>query len=317
MAIDNLTLFYAAVALAVLLAVEGIYLFFFRTRKSGNLEVNRRLRLQSKNPDGRDVLEELRKEVRGGAGIGGYLDKKIAAAGKSYSVSRLLVIMSMVGFMFFLFLAVVLPVPPLFALIIGALSGVGFPLLSLNIKAKARVRKFSEQLPDALDTMARSLRAGHPFTAAMNLASEDLADPMGTELGIVVDEMTYGLELNTALENLRTRVRLQDLDYMVVAITIQHETGGNLAEVLANLSRVIRDRFRMFQKIRALSAEGRLSAWVISVLPFFVGLVIHLINPSYFGAYLGDPTFHKLLLGGLFGIMLGAFTMFRMVNFRF
>jgi tight adherence protein B len=317
MAIDSLTLFYAAVFLAGLLGIEGIYLFFFRTRKSGNLEVNRRMRLQQKNPDGREVLEELRKEVRGGGGIGGYLDKRIAAAGKSYSVSRLLVIMSMVGFAFFLFLAFILPVPPLFSLIIGALSGVGFPLLSLHMKAKGRIRKFSEQLPDALDTMARSLRAGHPFTAAMNLASEDLADPMGTELGIVVDEMTYGLELNTALENLRTRVRLQDLDYMVVAITIQHETGGNLAEVLANLSRVIRDRFRMFQKIRALSAEGRLSAWVISILPFFVGIVIHLINPSYFGQYMGDPTFHKLLLGGLFGIMLGSFTMFRMVNFRF
>ena len=317
MALDGITLFYGAVFLAGLLAVEGIYLFFFRTRRSGNLEVNRRLRLQSKNPDGREVLEELRKETRGGAGIGGFLDKKIAQAGKSYSVSKLLVSMSMVGFMFFLFLAIVLPVPPLYSLIIGAISGVGLPMLFLRMKAKERVKKFSGQLPDALDTMARSLRAGHPFTAAMNLASTDLADPMGTELGIVVDEMTYGLELNTALENLRTRVQLQDLDYMVVAITIQHETGGNLAEVLANLSRVIRDRFRMFQKIRALSAEGRLSAWVISILPFFVALVIHVINPSYFGAYLSDPTLHKLILAGLFGIMLGAFTMFKMVNFRF
>ena len=317
MNIDNLTLFYFAVGLAVLLAVEGIYLFFFRTRKSGNLEVNRRMRLHSKNPDGREVLEELRKEVRGGEGIGGYLDNKIAQAGKSYSVSKLLVAMSMVGFMIFLFLAIVLPVPPLFSLIVGALSGVGLPMLYLRMKAKERVNKFSSQLPDALDTMARSLRAGHPFTAAMNLASTDLADPMGTELGIVVDEMTYGLDLNVALENLRSRVQLQDLDYMVVAITIQHETGGNLAEVLANLSRVIRDRFRMFQKIKALSAEGRLSAWVISVLPFFVAIVIHVINPSYFGQYLNDPTFHKLILGGLFGIMLGAFTMFKMVNFRF
>lgn len=317
MAIDNLTLFYAAVFLAGLLAVEGVYLFFFRSRRSGNLEVNRRLRLQSKNADGLEVLNELRKEVRDGGGIGGYLDRKIAQAGKSYSVSKFLVAMSMVGFMFFLFLAIVLPVPPLFSLIIGALSGVGLPLLFLRMKAKERISKFSAQLPDALDTMARSLRAGHPFTAALNLASSDLADPMGTELGIVVDEMTYGLDLHVAMENLRTRVQLQDLDYMVVAITIQHETGGNLAEVLANLSRVIRDRFRMFQKIRALSAEGRLSAWVISVLPFFVAAVIHVINPGYFGAYLNDPTFHKLILGGLFGIMLGAFTMFKMVNFRF
>ncbi|MCZ6587190.1 MAG: type II secretion system F family protein [Alphaproteobacteria bacterium] len=317
MQLDNLTLFYGAVFLAGLLAVEGIYIFFFRTRKTGNLEVNRRLRLQSKNPDGREVLDELRKETRGGAGIGGYLDGKIAQAGKNYSVSRLLVVMSMVGFMMFLFLVIVLPLPPLVGLSIGAVSGLGLPMLYLRMKSKERVNKFSAQLPDALDTMARSLRAGHPFTAAMNLASSDLPDPMGTELGIVTDEMTYGLPLSTALENLRTRVRLQDLDYMVVAITIQHETGGNLAEVLANLSRVIRDRFRMFQKIKALSAEGRLSAWVISVLPFFVAGIIHVINPSYFGAYLNDPVFHKLIAAGLFGIMLGAFTMFKMVNFRF
>lgn len=317
MAIDTLTLFYGAVFLAGLLAVEGIYLFFFRTRRAGNLEVNRRLRMQARIADGREVLGALRKEVRGGAGILGQLDSLIAQAGKGFSVSRLLMVMSMVGFVMFLFLTVVLPVPPLYALIFGGMIGCGMPVLYLRMKAKQRVNKFSEQLPDALDTMARSLRAGHPFTSAMTLAASDLADPMGTELGIVVDEMTYGLDLNTALENLRKRVHLQDLDYMVVAITIQHETGGNLAEVLANLSRVIRDRFRMFQKIKALSAEGRLSAWVISILPFFVGLMIHLINPNYFGQYLSDPTFHKLMLAGLFGIILGAITMFKMVNFRF
>jgi tight adherence protein B len=318
MPIDSLTLFYGAVFLAGLLAVEGIYFFFFRSRRSGNLEVNRRLRMQSKNPDGREVLDELRKETRGtGGGISGFLEGKIARAGKSYSVSRLLVAMSMVGFLMFLVFTVVLPIPPIFGLILGALSGAGLPMLFLGMKAKERVNKFSEQLPDALDTMARSLRAGHPFTSAMTLASQDLADPMGSEIGIVVDEMTYGLDLNTALDNLRKRVQLQDLDYMVVAITIQHETGGNLAEVLANLSRVIRDRFRMFQKIKALSAEGRLSAWVISVLPFFVAMVVHVINPGYFGPYLGDATFIKMMIGGLFGIMLGAFTMFKMVNFRF
>ena len=317
MPIDTFTLFLAAVFLAGLLAVEGIYFFFFRTRRSGNLEVNRRLRMQAKNPDGREVLEELRKQTRTGTGIFGKLENMIAQAGKSYSVSRLLVIMSMVGFVIFLFLTVVLPVPPLFSLIFGAIAGVGFPILFLRMKARERVNKFSEQLPDALDTMARSLRAGHPFTSAMTLAASDLADPMGTELGIVVDEMTYGLDLNTALENLRKRVHLQDLDYMVVAITIQHETGGNLAEVLANLSRVIRDRFRMFQKIKALSAEGRLSAWIISILPFFVALAIHIINPRYFGQYMNDSTFHMLMIAGLLGIILGAITMFRMVNFRF
>lgn len=317
MPIDNLTLFYGAVFLAGLLAVEGIYFFFFRSRRSGNLEINRRLRMQARNEDGREVLDELRKEARGGKGLAGFIDSRIARAGKNYSVSSLVVAMCMVGFLMFLLFTIVLPIPPLPALIFGALAGAGLPMFYLRMKAKERTNKFSQQLPDALDTMARSLRAGHPFTSAMNLASQDLVDPMRTELGIVVDEMTYGLDLNAALESLRNRVHLQDLDYMVVAITIQHETGGNLAEVLANLSKVIRDRFRMFQKIKALSAEGRLSAWVISILPFFVAGIVHVINPTYFGQYLNDATFHKMIAAGLFGIMLGSITMFKMVNFRF
>lgn len=112
MPIDNLTLFYGAVFIAGLLAVEGIYFFFFRSRRSGNLEVNRRLRLHSKNPDGREVLDELRKEARGGAGIAGFLDSRIARAGKNYSVSRLVVAMCMVGFMMFLVFTIILPIPP-------------------------------------------------------------------------------------------------------------------------------------------------------------------------------------------------------------
>lgn len=317
LAIDSLTLFYAAVFLAGLMAVGGLYTFFFRQRGVGPAQVNRRLRMQARNPDGRQVLETLRKDTRGGSGLIGTLDGMIGRAGASYSVSRLFVIMSLVGFMFFVLSTVLLPLASWASLILGALFGIAVPLLYLRMKAKARVNKFSEQLPDALDTMARSLRAGHPFSSAMALASSDLADPMGTEMGIVVDEMTYGLDLGAALENLRSRVRLQDLDYMVVAITIQHETGGNLAEVLSNLSRVIRDRFRMFHKIKALSAEGRLSAWLISLLPFFVAFVIHAINPSYFGQYLQDPAFHKLMLAGLIGIIVGAYAMFKMVNFRF
>jgi tight adherence protein B len=315
MVLDNLMLVYIAVFLAGLLLVEGLY-YMMRSGGEGARAVNRRLRMQQRTEDGREVLSALRKEQRDLKGPFGYFNRLLMQSGTTAPLSRLFVWMIVAGFVTFVLMAAASPFPTLMSLVIGILAGAGLPVLWLQMKIRKRAQRFAEQLPDALDTIARSLRAGHPFSSALTLASSDMSDPIGTELGIVVDEMTYGLDLHTALDNLRGRVRLPDLDYMVVAITIQHETGGNLAEVLGNLSRVMRDRFRMFLKVRALSAEGRLSAWIISVLPFIVAFFIHLMNPSYFGKYMDVPLFQYLMLGGFTGILLGAFTMFRMVRFR-
>ena len=130
----------------------------------------------------------------------------------------------------------------------SVLFGIIAPIMHLKTMRANRVKKFSEQLPDALDIMVRSLQAGHPISAAMSLVSKEMSDPIGTEFGIAVDEMTYGLDMRDALESMGRRMEVQDFQYVVVSINIQHETGGNLAEVLRNLSTVIRDRFRMFKK---------------------------------------------------------------------
>ena len=195
---------------------------------------------------------------------------------------------------------------------------VGFlvPIVYLMSRKATRLRKFSEQLPDALDIMVRSLQAGHPISAAISLVCKEMEDPIGTEFGIAVDEMTYGLAIHEALENMGRRIEVQDFQYVVVSMNIQNETGGNLAEVLRNLSTVIRDRFRMFKKVRALSSEGRLSAVVLSFLPFAVGALIFVGNPGFYLSVIDDPLFLPIM-GGALGLMLdGIFIMYRMVNFR-
>ena len=196
------------------------------------------------------------------------------------------------------------------------LAGVLAPIVYLNWLRTKRIKDFGEQLPDALDIMVRSLQAGHPISAAVSLVSKEMNDPIGTEFGIAVDEMTYGLDMREALYNMGRRIEIQDFQYVVVSINIQHETGGNLAEVLRNLSMVIRDRFRMFKKIRALSSEGRLSAVVLSFLPFAVGAIIFTGNPGFYLNVADDPLFLPMM-GAALGLMLaGIFIMYRMVNFR-
>ena len=150
----------------------------------------------------------------------------------------------------------------------------------------------------------------------MNLVTREMPDPIGTEFGIAVDEMTYGLDLRDALENLGDRVDVKDFQYVVVSISIQHDTGGNLAEVLSGLSKVIRDRFKLFRKIKALSGEGRMSAIVLSLLPFVTFAVIFSISPRFYTRVFPDPLFLPIAGGGFAMMLVGIFIMYRMVNFR-
>src|SRR3954452_4496364 len=142
-----------------------------------------------------------------------------------------------------------------------AAVGVGFAVVI--VCRKRRIRKFSEQLPEVIETIVRSLRAGHPFIVALGLVARELPDPAGSEIGMTTDEIAYGREISTALENLYDRVGHEDLRFFATAVTIQSQTGGNLAEILTRLSRLLRERFRMRRKVRSLSAEGRMSALVL------------------------------------------------------
>lgn len=160
--------------------------------------------------------------------------------------------------------------------------GTAIPIMALNFKANRTRKKIQDQFPVALDVFVRGLRAGHPIAAALDLLTVEMPDPVGSQFGLVVDEVTYGAELRDALQNMAERWDLDDMRMFVVSLSVQSETGGNLAEILENLSRVIRERQSMFLKVRALSSEGRMTAVILTVLPIFTFTLLFIANPRFF-----------------------------------
>lgn len=317
---DPLYLAYAGILIATLFLVEGLYFLYVDLKGGDRKAANRRMRLLASGLEGDEVYQHLRRQ-RGEVGLAAmlrldWLGGLLRNAGAPISTMRMLVIMLAATAISTAIMAGIGSASLAKGLLLGFALGMGLPILTLAYIGRRRIRKFTEQLPDALDMMVRSLRAGHPVSASMGLIAREMPDPIGSDFGLVFDETTYGLELSEALENLSRRYQITDLRFMVVAIKVQLGTGGNLAEILGALSRVIRDRQRMDLKIKALSAEGRFSAYVLSILPFLVMGGMLLINPGYFAEAAPEPAF-KLLLGiALSGIITGIVIMYRMVNFR-
>ncbi len=198
----------------------------------------------------------------------------------------------------------------------GALAaGVGLPVLVLRSMRKSRQRKFEEQLPDALDVLVRGLRAGHSIPVAISTVGHQMPQPLGNEFAITGSELTYGLDLETALTNLRTRVGQADLTLFVLAVSIQSRMGGNLAEILSNLASIIRQRFKLRRKAKALSAEGRYSAIFLTLMPIVLFGVLWLIAPSYYGDVWNEWFIKPALGAALVWMLIGNFVMSRMVKF--
>ncbi|HJU77898.1 MAG TPA: type II secretion system F family protein [Sphingomicrobium sp.] len=174
-----------------------------------------------------------------------------------------------------------------FAVVLGAV----IPLLVLNYRATKTRKHMQEQFPVALDVFVRGLRAGHPIAAALDLLTVEMPDPIGSQFGLVVDEVTYGAELRDALQSMAERWDLDDMRMFVVSLSVQNETGGNLAEILENLSKVIRERQSMMMKVRALSSEGRMTATILTLLPVVTFTVLFLLNPKFFLDVANDPVF--------------------------
>jgi len=202
------------------------------------------------------------------------------------------------------------------AAVAGLLGGPGLLVFFLISMRNRRHRKLQDQLPEATDILVRSLRAGHPVASAIRLVAHDLPDPIGTEFAIVADEMTYGLDLETAMENLGSRVDQKDLALIVTATRIQTSTGGNLAEILGCMSKSVRESLKVRMKVKALSAEGRWSAIILSILPFALFSVLAVISPTFYGDVWDEPIVKVLLTASVAWLAVGNVIMFRMVRFE-
>jgi tight adherence protein B len=184
----------------------------------------------------------------------------------------------------------------------------------LYAKKRTRMKKFERQLPEALELVARSLRAGVSFTGALQHITENFDDPLGTEFGETLFQINYGYSVLDALKNMAGRVECPDLKFFVVAVALQGETGGNLAEISESISRVIRDRFKFRDKVRALTGEGRLTAIVLGCLPFAIVGALAIVNPGYLTPLYTEPV-GKLISGIALAMMgLGAFVIIRIID---
>lgn len=190
------------------------------------------------------------------------------------------------------------------------------PFFYVYMKKRERMGKFQRQLPEALDLIARALRAGHAFTGGLKMVAEEMGDPVGTEFDKTLDEINFGIGVPEALKGLSNRVDCSDLKFFVISVIIQRETGGNLAEILNNIAHLIRERFKLYGRVRALSAQGRLSAAVLIVLPFVMALVLYLINPEYIGTLATDPIGRILAFFALIMMVVGILVMKRIVAIR-
>jgi len=203
------------------------------------------------------------------------------------------------------------------AVLAGSMLGGVLPVIMLQLRRSRRRVDLSKQLPEAIDLMVQSLRAGHPINPAFNAIAREMPNPIASELGIVADAISYGDDLATAIEEMAKRIGLEDYNYLAVAITIQHSTGGNLASVLESLGGVIRDRFAMERKIKALSAEGRITALVVSAVPVLLAIFLHLSTPDYYTEVADDPLFIPLLSLGILLTVANAITLRHQVKFDF
>jgi len=315
---SDLSLIFLLVFLAATFAVYGFYWFFIFNRREQRT-VNRRLELskQLRNPSA--VLAILRDE----RGIRNFSSPPLRRLGDwltqtgTHITNRMFIASLGVAFLILLVISNKFLEFDFATILIAAILTISFAAIYLMRRRNQRISLFGEQLPDTIDVIVRGVRVGLPFTSAVALIAREMPDPVGTEFGMLADEIGFGLDIRSALDNLYRRVGQADLLFLTVSVSIQTQTGGNLGEILSRLSRMMRNRANMRLKIRALSAEGRASAVTLSAFPFALLFVINLISPTYYGAIRSNALVEPAIYLGLFLLIVGNLIMYRMVNFKY
>ena len=306
MSISPEPIIFIAIFVGVLMLVEGIYLTVFGKSISLNSKVNRRLEMLDKTGNREEVLEKLRKEMQQHMAaqqipLYSMLAEKAQRAAIAFTPQQLIGLMGVLGFVSFAGLTLMTETALPMRLAMSAAMGIGAVYFWVNSKANKRMSMIEEQLPDAVELMVRSLRVGHPFSSAIQIVSREVADPLASEFGIIADENAYGRDMGEALKEMADRIGLQDLRFLAVAVTIQQQSGGNLAEVLAGLAKVIRARFRLFRRVKAITAEAQWSGRFLSAFPLLALIGILVNDPHYYDGVLDHPWFIPacFLVGGM------------------
>ena len=317
---------------AVVLAAEVLVRWFAGNRATGHA-INLRLKMIGRGQSHGETMNILRRTtstVPEGLpplldGIARKFERMLMQAQVTVPTARLMVIILVapvaIFFVMLLLIALWWGIGISFGRILisgtfAVLLGAALPLMALNFRATRKRKKMQEQFPVALDVFVRGLRAGHPIAAALDLLTVEMPDPIGSQFGLTVDEVTYGAELRDSLQSMAERWDLEDMRMFVVSLSVQSETGGNLAEILESLSRVIRERQSMLMKVRALSSEGRMTGVMLTVLPLFAFTFLFIFNPHFFLDVANDPWFVPGFSVLIILYLVGFFTIRRMVDLK-
>ena len=312
---------YGLIFLGVLVLVEGLYLVAFGKSISLNSKVNRRLDLLSKGGAREQVLEQLRNEMQQHMKsrtipLYSLLAEKAQKAAIAFTPRQLIMIMGGMAVIAFIGLTIGTETDPA----IRAVASIGIGIVSVymwvNSKAKKRMEMIEEQLPDAVELMVRSLKVGHPFSSAITIVSKEIDDPLATEFGIIADQNAYGRDVGDSLKEMAERLDMQDLRFLAVAVTIQQQSGGNLAEVLDGLGKVIRSRFRLFRRVKAITSEAKFSGYFLSAFPILALLAILFINPNYYDDVMETEYFIPACIGVGLMMAINIVVMKAMVNIK-
>ena len=321
MTISAEPIIYGLIFIGVLVLVEGLYLTVFGRSISLNNRVNRRLDMLDKSGNREEVMETLRKEMQQHLKarkipLYSILSNKAQKAAIAFTPKQLILLMIGVSVLAFLGLSVGTSTSLPVRAVVSAAMGVGGVFTWINMKAGKRMALLEEQLPDAIELMVRSLKVGHPFTSAIQIVASEVADPLGTEFGVLSDEAAYGRDIGEALKDMAERLDMQDMRFLAVAVTIQQQSGGNLAEILAGLAKVIRARFRLFRRVKAITAEAKWSGKFLSGFPIMALIGIQLIKPDYYDEAMEHPWFIPACLAVGAFLVLNLIVMRALVNIK-
>lgn len=303
---------YLVLVVAFFALIQGCLLFAADIREESRITASH---LQLRRPRLADGVSPWLRDILLTAPIRRF-DNLVQTCGIRASTERVLLMMTIFSVLAVI-LADVTTRDPFLSFAGGVGVGIGLPLFVLLRMQASRMTQLTQQLPETLDMMVRSLRAGHPIPACISMVAKEMRAPIGGEFKRIYDAMSYGLDLRDALTKMTQRLDgVPELKFVVSAIKIQSSTGGNLAEVLSSLSKLMRDQLKLKMKVRAISAEGRLSGNILAALPVFVVILLNLINPKYYESTIGDPIMSYVMGFSASLIIVGYLFIRRIVDIR-